>query len=114
MQVPFDTLASWSVKFLAELITDMMMQGGSTPLPSPRVDAPSISLPAAPDGPFPMSALQRSYMVGREQGHGAWLHWESEVANFDEVRFTWAVRQLVERHEALRTLMTDDYMQEVT
>ena len=110
-QVPLPTMQRWSVRFLADMIADLMLSGGG----SDRASADQGEAEAPPaEAPFVMSALQQSYMIGREQGHGAWLYWEVDLKHFDAARFTWAVRTLVTRHQALRTLMTtDDYTQKV-
>ena len=62
-----------------------------------------------------MRPLQTAYLVGRELGgQSAWLYWETDLDGFDEERLNWAVRTLVERHEALRTAMSADGTQRVS
>ena len=97
--VPLHTLSRWSVAFLADYLAETL-SGGAAPAPlmppssggaaltargvaatshTNMMRSPTPARALRGDGSFPMSALQRSYMVGREQGHGAWLYWETEV-----------------------------------
>ena len=108
-RVPFEHLLSWSIDQLADHLAaqihfgpapsataapppagaaalalaqpDGAVSAGSSAA-SPDVAAADAAAPVEADGalaPFAMSPLQRSYMMGRELEHGAWLYWENDV-----------------------------------
>ena len=120
-RVPVDQLLSSSVVQLAGALAAQLHFGSPptalatvTATPSAAHSAAAVSPSEAdPALPFEMSPLQLSYMMGRELDHGAWLYWENELSDFDELRFKWAMQQLVARHEALRTVMSADGLQRV-
>src|SRR5215210_33744 len=66
--------------------------------------------------PFPLNDLQQAYWVGRRFGHGdsgTHLYVEFESSDLDPVRCERAWRRLVERHDMLRVVISEDGMQEV-
>ena len=107
-RVPFEHLLSWSIDQLADHLAAQIHFGpapSATPAPPPAgaaalafaqpdgavtagssaaspAAAADAAAPVEADGalaPFAMSPLQRSYMMGRELEHGAWLYWENDV-----------------------------------
>jgi amino acid adenylation domain-containing protein len=73
---------------------------------------------AARHDPFPLTGLQQAYWLGRHSAFelasaGAHRYLEIEVVDLDLPRYAAAWRRLVERHEALRTVVTGDGGQRV-
>ncbi|MFI0899077.1 amino acid adenylation domain-containing protein [Streptomyces sp. NPDC020983] len=78
-------------------------------------------LAADPDGrhePFPLTDVQSSYLLGRSSayeygGTGCHAYLEVRLPRFDPLRVRDAWRHLVERHDALRTVVHRDGYQQV-
>jgi amino acid adenylation domain-containing protein len=68
--------------------------------------------------PFPLTGIQQAYWLGRRAGNalgGVATHsyLELEVADLDLARLESAVRAVIERHDALRTVVRPDGLQQV-
>ncbi|MEW5290010.1 amino acid adenylation domain-containing protein [Erwinia papayae] len=81
--------------------------------------AQAETLPHDADGryrPFPLTAVQQAYLVGRQPGFtlggvGSHFFVEFSVASLDVARFEQAINRLVARHDALRTVIAGDMQQ---
>ncbi|HCE3226384.1 TPA: amino acid adenylation domain-containing protein [Vibrio parahaemolyticus] len=66
--------------------------------------------------PFPMNEVQQAYWIGRQSGFAlgetsAQFFVEFRVAKFDASRFNHAINCLIERHDALRTVIRNHLQQ---
>ncbi|NME98919.1 non-ribosomal peptide synthetase [Aneurinibacillus aneurinilyticus] len=67
---------------------------------------------------FPLNDLQQAYYVGRRSDFdigsiSTHVYVELECADYDHVRLLTAINRLIERHDALRCVMTEDGMQRI-
>ncbi|MEH0971440.1 amino acid adenylation domain-containing protein, partial [Micromonospora sp. CPCC 205546] len=81
---------------------------------APTVDAlpPLVADPTGRHEPFPLTDIQEAYWVGRGStielgGVGAHGYSEVRLRDFDEERFTRALRRLIDRHDMLRAVFHD-------
>lgn len=93
------------------LCQPQVMQQVNGPRP-PELDAQS------PDEPFPLTDLQEAYWIGRQDGFelgnvGAYAYFEFDVEELDLARFSAAWQRLIERHDALRIVLTPDGRQKI-
>ncbi|MGW1893529.1 amino acid adenylation domain-containing protein [Streptomyces sp. NPDC002004] len=96
---------------------DLLTPGaGAAPVPqSPRPEAEHGDLA---DRPFPLTAVQQAYLIGRADdqplgGVSCHAYLEFDVAQLDPQRLERAVRALIERHPMLRVAFADDATQHV-
>ncbi|MCD0447746.1 amino acid adenylation domain-containing protein [Actinocorallia sp. API 0066] len=87
-----------------------------------HVTAPELIVPRTEDPdrfePFPLTDTQQAYWIGRGDavelgGVGCHGYWEWEGDGLDVPRFTAAWRDVVDRHDALRTVILPDGTQRV-
>lgn len=87
-------------------------------------DQPGISLPeiekneAERFDPFPLNNLQQAYLIGRsgafEMGNipsAAYVELESENLDLEKFKLAW--KKLIERHEILRSVVHNNYTQQI-
>ncbi|MFD7301660.1 amino acid adenylation domain-containing protein [Streptomyces pharetrae] len=89
---------------------------GTAPAPQPRVAEPEPDDRA--DRPFPLTAVQQAYLIGRDDdqtlgGVSCHAYLEFDTAQVDPERLERAVRALIERHPMLRVAFADDATQRV-
>ncbi|MGW1677361.1 amino acid adenylation domain-containing protein [Saccharopolyspora sp. NPDC002376] len=99
-------LAAWF-----ELLTP-----GATPRPQPRRS--EVEPDDQADRPFPLTAVQQAYLIGRADdqplgGVSCHAYLEFDAAQVETRRLERAVRALVERHPMLRVRFADDATQHV-
>ncbi|MCB5909703.1 non-ribosomal peptide synthetase [Streptomyces pinistramenti] len=101
---------------LADAVTEA--QAGAAPTPDP---GPPPELTACPDDrsePFPLTDIQQAYWLGRRTGFGlggvaTHSYLELDVDDLDVPRLEQALRLLIDRHDALRTVVRRDGRQQV-
>ena len=81
-------------------------------LQPPEPDVPNFN------EPFPLTDIQEAYWIGRQEGFdlgnvGAYAYFEFDVEELDVARFSAAWQRLVERHDALRLVLTPDGRQRI-
>ncbi|WP_232792011.1 non-ribosomal peptide synthetase [Amycolatopsis sp. M39] len=86
----------------------------------PEPDLPAALVPCPQDRtePFPLTDLQQAYWLGRRAGLGlggvaTHSYLELDVEDLDLARLEQALRLLVDRHDALRTVVRRDGYQQV-
>ncbi|MFE6993982.1 condensation domain-containing protein, partial [Streptomyces pharetrae] len=89
---------------------------GTAPAPQPRAAEPEPDDRA--DRPFPLTAVQQAYLIGRDDdqtlgGVSCHAYLEFDTAQVDPERLERAVRALIERHPMLRVAFADDATQRV-
>jgi amino acid adenylation domain-containing protein len=85
-----------------------------------QIVAPTFASGDAGGGnePFPLTDIQLAYFIGRGDthalgGNGCHLYWEFEQSTWNIPRLEAAWQKLVERHDMLRAVFTDDAQQRV-
>lgn len=68
--------------------------------------------------PFPLTSVQHAYWIGRNGGLelsdvSCFLYIEAEIACLDIKRFELSINKLIERHDALRTIINKNGQQQV-
>ncbi|OCG21783.1 non-ribosomal peptide synthetase [Gilliamella sp. App4-10] len=66
--------------------------------------------------PFPLTDVQRAYWIGRQTGNSAvatHVYHEFAVNQFDLIRFSQALSQLIARHDMLRAIVLPDGTQQI-
>ncbi|WP_462202507.1 salicylate synthase [Frankia sp. CcWB3] len=92
----------------------MLQPGSEEPASEPAPPAPVAVAPAEADGAeFPLALMQHAYWIGRGDGQpyggvAAHLYTEFDGNALDPARLAAAIERLIERHEALRTRITDN------
>ncbi|MEU7635835.1 amino acid adenylation domain-containing protein [Streptomyces sp. NPDC039016] len=87
--------------------------------PEPGPGAPSATAdPAARHQPFPLTPLQEAYLSGREpeltaDAIGCHLYREFDLPALDAERLRTAWQRLVDHHDMLRAVLTDDGRQQI-
>ena len=102
-------LSAWYDLLRAAPVAESVMQGSPGTVEAVRVDEAV---------PFPLTAVQQAYWIGREDGHilggvGCHAYLEVDAHEVDPDRLETAVRALVERHPMLRARFGDDGTQSV-
>ncbi|KJY70103.1 peptide synthetase [Vibrio coralliilyticus] len=83
---------------------------------APKESARLIPNPEDRYRPFPMNEVQEAYWIGRQTGFAlgntsAQFFVEFRVSTFDAPRFNQAMNQLIDRHDALRTVVRNHQQQ---
>ncbi|MFK0289756.1 amino acid adenylation domain-containing protein [Streptomyces sp. NPDC090442] len=99
---------------LAEAVAEA--QGNTGPEPDPT--ATLTAQPEARSEPFPLTDIQQAYWLGRRSGFGlggvsTHSYLELDVDDLDTARLERALRLLIDRHDALRTVVRRDGRQQV-
>nr|AGS49688.1 long-chain-fatty-acid--CoA ligase [uncultured bacterium esnapd14] len=107
-----DLFAAPSVAALARLLDDRSGQA------APADEFELISRPEAWHDPFPLTEVQQAYWIGRNTelvlGNVAThAYFEVDAVGLDITRLETAIRALVERHAALRTVVIESGEQQV-
>ncbi|HZF89885.1 non-ribosomal peptide synthetase [Streptomyces sp.] len=89
---------------------------GTVPAPQPQIPEPEHDDRA--DRPFPLTAVQQAYLIGRADdqplgGVSCHAYLEFDAERVDPERLERAVRALIERHPMLRVAFADDATQRV-
>jgi len=92
--------------------------GGPAPQASGETFRPVVADPDAWYEPFPLTDVQQAYWIGRDPGFelgniATHAYFEIDAGELDIGRLTAAVRRLVDRHPALRTVVRPDGTQVV-
>jgi len=92
------------------VLGELAAQAG-TPTSSPAPAESPVHL--HDDSRFPLTAVQRAYLAGRDGGFllsgvAAHCYFEFDAGDFDRSRFETAARQLVRHHPGLRTTVSSD------
>ncbi|MGW1373917.1 amino acid adenylation domain-containing protein [Streptomyces sp. NPDC002446] len=86
--------------------------------PAPQPPTPGTAHTDRADQPFPLTAVQQAYLIGRADdqplgGVSCHAYLEFDVAQVDLPRLETAVRALIQRHPMLRVAFADDATQHV-
>jgi amino acid adenylation domain-containing protein len=86
--------------------------GAGLPAPSLVVDS------ARRHDPFPLTEIQRAYLMGRSESFtlgrvGSYWYWEFDGTDVDLVRLEQALDRLIARHEMMRAVVEEDFTQRV-
>ncbi|WP_274918766.1 non-ribosomal peptide synthetase [Streptomyces sp. WZ-12] len=99
---------------LAEAVAEARADSG----PEPGPPAALTAQPEARSEPFPLTDIQQAYWLGRRAGFGlggvaTHSYLELDVDDLDVPRLERALRLLIQRHDALRTVVRRDGRQQV-
>ncbi|QSB13996.1 amino acid adenylation domain-containing protein [Natronosporangium hydrolyticum] len=127
--IPVSTFLRASVAELAEHISNGFESKEVAPAdypPARHSEAETVSHATAIQSadleqryhPFPLTDLQHAYLVGRADGYdlgrvGTHLYLEIDTESLDQERLYAALVELVDRHDMLRAVITDDGEQRV-
>jgi amino acid adenylation domain-containing protein/FkbH-like protein len=95
-----------TVRALAAVIDELRL---TAPAAAPTT---LVAAPGQKHQPFPLTDLQQAYWIGRQGdlglgGVGTHNYHEIEIADFDIARFETAWNHLIQRHDLLRTIVTE-------
>lgn len=104
---------------LTDLFTHTSLESFALKLSPTKVQQQIEELIPTPEEryrPFPMNEVQQAYWIGRQSGFAlgetsAQFFVEFRVAKFDASRFNRAINCLIERHDALRTVIRNHLQQ---
>lgn len=99
---------------LAQLAQRIDLHAGQAPASWPNIEADDD----ARYRPFPLSAIQQAYWLGRERifelgNISTHLYLEIDIHRPDLSRLEWAWRQLIARHDMLRAVILPDGQQQI-
>lgn len=99
-------------------LPSLLRELARTPTRRGRMLALARAAPEERFEPFPLTDIQRAYMTGRSGvfelgGVAAHLYFEVDCENLHLDRLNTALRRLIERHEMLRAVLSDDGSQRI-
>ncbi|HEX8744559.1 MAG TPA: amino acid adenylation domain-containing protein [Thermoleophilaceae bacterium] len=111
-------LDGMTVGELASHLVAQLDEEPRAPDPRPGDDGPIVPAPDELHDPFPLNEIQLAYWMGRRGLFplgtvSAHIYAEVDARGLDAGRLTVALRHVIDRHPALRTVVNDDGTQQV-